>query len=83
MGKSNLKLLGARSTDDPQNELVVIHKKSKVSYTQIPVGSSVENNLNIDEYIEPFRIQGKRLKHVERIRDKKLYIGVRVKTDIH
>jgi hypothetical protein len=69
-GKSQLKMKGARTSTDPTKEITVLHKTSRVSV-------SPSQQLTMDTYVDPFRIIGKRLKHVEDIQNKQLFIGVR------
>lgn len=49
----------------------VIHKQSKVN------SGMKDAQLQEDSYSNDFGLQGKRLEHVERIKGKKIYIGVR------
>mmetsp|Transcript_18505 Transcript_18505/g.31667 ORF Transcript_18505/g.31667 Transcript_18505/m.31667 type:complete len:445 (+) Transcript_18505:4184-5518(+) len=74
LGQSTMKLQGSQQyRSDPSNEIQVVHKVSKLS----EVGKAYPDSFGLDEYIDSFRIKGKRLKHVDKLNGKKLYIGVR------
>jgi hypothetical protein len=60
----------------PDSTVLVEHKTSRV-------GSGIQNsdNLRMDEYFDEFRVQGKRLKRIDRIDGTKLYIGIKTFTE--